>query len=570
MMNFRYTWRFVVFTVVLLFLTFPVAAADEPRALNGALDLTGWDFTRQGPVNLDGEWEFYWNQMLEPKDFLADPRPNRTGLFDVPAPWNNYRLGEKNLPGQGYATFRLLIKLPPDGELKACNIPYMSTAYRLWLNGKLIAENGQVGINRDDMKPEYRTMTMPLWIDGQNAELVLQVSNFYHRRGGFWQSIEMGNLPQVMAKAQKSLAANMFLFGSFMLMGLYHLGMFLFDRKNRIALFFSLFNILISLRSLLVGDVPITRFLPGLNWEILIKAEYLTMYLAVPVILHFVRALYREETNVLIYHIYLFLGGIFSLLVLVTPVRVFSRSLLIYQIILISALIFIFFILIQAVRHKRIGAVYLLAVAPLVILATLNDVLYYNQLVKTANLSPWGVFVFILTQSLVIAGQNKRTQELAVRDPLTKIYNRNYLYPELEHQVKHAKQGGYPLSLVVTDLDNFKMYNDSYGHLNGDKLLKTVAEYLKKNIRSMDVLARFGGDEFVLLFPYTEYEETRLLMERLVGNLKNVLGAEADFVSLSYGISCFPRHGEEINTLLEIADKALYIAKEERNQLKIF
>lgn len=99
----------IVATAFLLLTACGQAASSikETQAKNGVLDLTDWDLARDGPVNLSGEWEFYWEQLLQPDDFAGANLPPRTGLVELPAPWNGYVVNGVPLSGDGYATYRL-------------------------------------------------------------------------------------------------------------------------------------------------------------------------------------------------------------------------------------------------------------------------------------------------------------------------------------------------------------------------------------------------------------------------------------------------------------------------------
>lgn len=157
----------------------------------------------------------------------------------------------------------------------------------------------------------------------------------------------------------------------------------------------------------------------------------------------------------------------------------------------------------------------------------------------------------------------KRVRELSMRDALTCVYNRNFFFPEFERQIAMAKRYGHPVSLVMLDLDRFKQHNDAFGHPEGDALLKDVAMILQQNVRETDTLARFGGDEFVLLLPHTNDREAVVLVQRLKQRMASQL-PECP-VSLSAGIASFPQDGTTTRELLHRADAALYRAKECRD-----
>lgn len=162
----------------------------------------------------------------------------------------------------------------------------------------------------------------------------------------------------------------------------------------------------------------------------------------------------------------------------------------------------------------------------------------------------------------------KHLRELSIMDSLTHVYNRNYFFPEFERQLAMARRHGYPVTLVIFDLDRFKQHNDAYGHLEGDALLKEVAGVLKRNVRETDTLARFGGDEFVLLLPHTGDGEATHTVQRLKERLVEELPESP--ISLSAGIASFPQDGTTSRDLLHRADIALYRAKERRDAVYVY
>jgi hypothetical protein len=108
--------NYLLFLIISPLLLFAACRYDfqekiPPKAVKGVLDLTDWDFKRDGPVNLSGQYEFYWKQHLKPMDFSKATPPKKTGFIKVPGYWNSYKLEGKNLPGNGYATYRLKILL---------------------------------------------------------------------------------------------------------------------------------------------------------------------------------------------------------------------------------------------------------------------------------------------------------------------------------------------------------------------------------------------------------------------------------------------------------------------------
>ncbi len=154
---------------------------------------------------------------------------------------------------------------------------------------------------------------------------------------------------------------------------------------------------------------------------------------------------------------------------------------------------------------------------------------------------------------------------LAWRDGLTGLYNRQYLDRRLSEETLHAEAQGYGFSLAMLDLDTFKNINDAYGHSRGDNVLKSVAAALTEIVRETDVICRYGGDEFAIIFPKTGSLSAQIILERLQHKLAAntiVIGEKAGInITLSIGMASFPKDGRSGEELLSAADSAMYQAK---------
>lgn len=161
-----------------------------------------------------------------------------------------------------------------------------------------------------------------------------------------------------------------------------------------------------------------------------------------------------------------------------------------------------------------------------------------------------------------------RLKELAIRDGLTGLYNRRHLL-ELSHdEVLRAKRYGHSISLILIDLDQFKQINDTYGHLVGDEVLRSAAERLGKGLRSFDIFGRYGGEEFVVVLPETSPDKGCTMAERLRSLLEDHDITHSGYVisvTASFGVSGFENDQPDVNldTLLQLADEALYQAKDQ-------
>lgn len=173
-----------------------------------------------------------------------------------------------------------------------------------------------------------------------------------------------------------------------------------------------------------------------------------------------------------------------------------------------------------------------------------------------------------------LAEEKVDLQEQVIQDPLTGINNRRYLDETLPRELARARREGYPLAVIMLDLDHFKQINDTYSHAAGDEVLKSLAALLKRGARESDVICRYGGEEFVAAMPGMSAERAlqRIDLWRTELAEMRVKYGESDIrVTLSAGVSEFPAHGDDMDTLLARADEMLYRAKSEgRNRISVY
>ncbi len=165
-------------------------------------------------------------------------------------------------------------------------------------------------------------------------------------------------------------------------------------------------------------------------------------------------------------------------------------------------------------------------------------------------------------------------REQAIRDDLTGLYNRRYLHETLQRELNRAIRENYPLSLVMVDVDHFKLVNDEFGHPVGDLVLKSLADQLTTNARSSDIVCRYGGEEFIAVLPHTSVEVAAQRAEEwrlsFAASCVEIFQAEIQ-ATISLGIAEYPRHGQTSAELIAAVDRALYLAKTRgRNRVEVF
>jgi diguanylate cyclase (GGDEF)-like protein len=155
-------------------------------------------------------------------------------------------------------------------------------------------------------------------------------------------------------------------------------------------------------------------------------------------------------------------------------------------------------------------------------------------------------------------------ERMAITDSLTEVHTRRYFMERFEEEIGRAALRKTPLALLLVDVDHFKHFNDQYGHLTGDRILKTMGQILRESIREIDIAGRYGGEEFCVVLPETDLEGAILAGERIRKATENAIIQAYDHtvkVSLSGGVAVFPQDGQTADELIDKADWALYRAK---------
>ena len=250
-----------------------------PVAQQGVLDLSHWDFEKDGVVKLKGEWGFHWKQLLEPNEFPSLSVSEEQNFIKLPSSWNGYKVNGEKLSGDGYATYHLKVIKNVTHKKLMFRTSWMSTSYNLFINGELIASNGVVATTRETMTPQYLPLTVSHYSDTDSLEIILQVANFYHREGGAWYPIEIGLEQQITKTRENALSIDLFLCGAIFIMGIYYLGLYLYRREERASLMFSICCMLMAFRSLLTSELYLPSVFPGIDWDLLIQIDYLSFYM---------------------------------------------------------------------------------------------------------------------------------------------------------------------------------------------------------------------------------------------------------------------------------------------------
>lgn len=396
----------------------PVFSAATPgiEAIKGRIDLRNWDFTKQGSVALSGEWQFYWNQLKAPGDINFENPGGNTSWLEVPGPWNGKIQNKRPVGSDGYATLALRVYLGGAPESLSLSIGTVMTAYELMVNGVLLESVGKVGTGPQDMIPEYKPVSIDIPLGQEVLDIVIRISNYHHRLGGPWSEICLGTASAARTDASQRQAINFIFIGSIFMAGLYHLCLYVLRLNYPPPLYLGLFCLLVVSRALTTGDRYLHSLISVLPWEILLKIEYLTFYLGVPTFALYIAHLLPKEVSRTVLRLLIGAGLLFSLIVLLFPAPVFSRTVHIYQLITLLACLYMLPVFVRAVRNRRKGIFIIIIGFTALFAGIVNDMLYDTYFIKTSYLLQAGMFVFIFCQAVYLSMRFSRThRQLEIR-----------------------------------------------------------------------------------------------------------------------------------------------------------
>lgn len=377
---------------------------DFPAVHNGILDFSKWNLDKDGIVDLSGEWDFYWNTFLTYDD-LKSNRPSPDLQATVPIVWNTYKINGKNLPGIGHATYRIKVVNVKQDTPIALRIPTMSTAYRMFVDDKLIATNGLVASDKDNFKPENKPTTVHIVPKKSQFNIIVHVANYVYARGGMWYSIKMGTPNRIHELERNVIYTDLFLLGSFFIMGLYYFSIFLLRREDRASLYFVFMCLVAIFRTLVHGDYAIYEIFPFISFKWLVLLNYYTVYWAGTAFILFLRELFPKEISKKAVKLSVIYSSLISIITLFSPVTFFTK-LKIYMMIAVTLIISYGLICtcIAFFRKKQNSLIVLIG-ASTIGLGVFHDVLYHGQIITInfGELTPLGFYIFIFLQSFILA-----------------------------------------------------------------------------------------------------------------------------------------------------------------------
>jgi diguanylate cyclase (GGDEF)-like protein len=596
---------FISAMIVLLPMIFHFAVTLKPHvelAVDGNLELTSSDISEKRMLGLSGDWLFFENQFVAPND-VSNAVPQLINISSTVG-WQLSHGGTDTVTG--YGTYHLNVDLGPRNSDLALKIPQIETAYRLFVNDSLMASAGVISKSSKGASPEYKPTIIMLPRELERFSITVQVSNYHSAWGGIWSPIVLGEVGELYAAKRDLVGLSMFVIGALVVTTGFYLIQFYFRPSEKVPLAFACLCLIFLFREFTAEHMYFVMNSLGVGFHTLVKLNYLTFYIGFPVVVCFMHLCFPRAFNQKISRFFYLVAAVFSLFVLFSPMAYVGYSLLSYQVFCLLGILYITICMIVATKNKQPASKMTLFGCIILGLFAVNDMLYAIDFVATGRFFSLGIVGFILCQSYVInnrfnnimshnetlSGQlqqrnselqklgdeletkvEKRTQQLELAnlelnnlaniDNLTGALNRHGLQQHLQSAFERSRRNQEPSSIILFDFDNFKQINDSYGHDNGDNILKLGAKLIQDLIREQDKLARWGGEEFLVFLPNTDLQGASAIGDKLRKAIANQLAGELadDFpVTVTGGVAQI-KNDETFEILFKRADNALYKGK---------
>lgn len=584
------------------------AVQKEVQAAEGQAVLPETNGLGNQALWISGEWNFYPREFLSVHEFSS----STPAALDITKGWNDAELGQDSMGQSGWGTYHLHISLPRTGRFSLM-IPWVNTAYQLYIDDTLVASVGRIGEDPQNHTPAYRPLSVDFTAHRIPVDIVFHISNFDHFQGGLVNPILIGEEKQIASLFTLKNAASTFIFGGMVTAALMMLMLFSPAYREKRLLYIAGLAFLLALRSSLGSSMLIYRVFPAFPWELGIRIEYITLPLAAFCYIGFFRNTYIREFSGRMIRFLQWGAAVCAVLITVLPVSFFGYMLLIiFSLIILVVLYWIFTVLYHRIWQKDYPELIITGAAVFSI-GVFLDLLNYTGIIPhyfPLEFSSISLLAFIFLLIFIYTGQflrtlaysreltsdlevkveqrtnelkeaNERLYQMAVKDDLTDLWNRTELdRRSQEESYRHNRYAGDAslwFSVLYIDLDNFKYFNDTYTHEAGDLILKHFARLMNSCSRKTDSVFRIGGDEFLMFLPKTDEQGAANIAGRIIGEvvqssaqietiLSHHLGTQiavpaSQQLTCSVGIACHKGENLSIERLIQYADTALLQAK---------
>jgi signal transduction histidine kinase/DNA-binding response OmpR family regulator len=486
---FRNSFLYVLFSFVLLSLVNLASASQvsivhsEIQTSTPVIDLREKDFASKESFNLDGYWNTYWGSFIAPNEIATTQET--PVKFPVPGVWNKnpYRFVEDQraesmkgefaegpqviYPPLGFATYHTKVLIPESKSPFYLYIPDMPSAYKLFINGKLSAQNGEPGLYHSTEVPQFRPKVIQVSSDSNELDIVIHISNHHYREGGIWFSLRIAGEAGRFDMEYRPIIFAVFFSAILIAIGLYNFSLFAFRTKELSALYFGLLCLAVGFRRLII-DERVLHLLDWFSWATLQRIEHLCFYLALPLFMGFFTGLYRKHVPAFTMRVSWILISPFVFICLIFENRIYTELNVAFQVLVLISVSYTLVLYLNILRHKSEKVKAFGASLLILALTVIHDVLKANGIVATPfNAAHFGILAFVIAQSIALQRTYLKSLDL-VETMSVELRSRNKELLEMDefkdeflattsHELRTPLQGISGLAKVLIDDENAQL-----------------------------------------------------------------------------------------------------------------
>jgi hypothetical protein len=340
--------------LILLFALIPITDVwCQHRPISkGELDLRNWNSEEHPVLSLDGEWEFYWKELLLSNELQ---KKRRKTFAQLAKPWNEQKIDGKTFTKNGYATYALTIFLPANMKSVSFAVPAVFNSYSFWVNDKLMCTSGRVGKSREEMIPKWKPNTVTVRSPPEILHVIFQISNFQDTRGGCAEVMRIGNTEYLTGLHDTFHASGIALIVFFGIASLGALVVFFIFRPVSF-LYLGLLSMAFTLRFIFSDLYFYHDFGIDLSWLVAAKIEYLTVPLIILSASMFVATIYPQEFKRTILYFFIVTNAVMIPILVFSPSSIFSPLLLVIQVLALAFIVYVMYATVRALIFQRAGA----------------------------------------------------------------------------------------------------------------------------------------------------------------------------------------------------------------------
>jgi signal transduction histidine kinase/DNA-binding response OmpR family regulator len=456
--------------------------ATESSSQDGIVDLRKETFKGGKTADLKGPWAFYWNRLFTPQA-LAKKKLHPNYYTELTKVWNTHK--QLGIPYKAFGCATYSLKVIIDHRKNpslAFFVPATYCSYYFWVNGRLFTQNGIVSKDKDKNKAHWLPILKDYYATSDTLDLVLQISNYEHYKGGISQSIILGDATYLREQREREVASDMLLTGVLIMGALFFFGLYFMGERDREILYFALFCLFFIYRIVAVDKLYyLHHIFPHLNWYFTIYLEYFAIFFCIFIFTLFLKDLYPDETRDWVIKGVRFISLFYIGLLIFTPIYIFTLASQFFLFVVLLFIIYNVYVAIKAYINKRIGSGYaLMSILSLGIAIGLTILSYFKVLDASPFYFIFGFLGFIFFQNLILSYRFAYSLRSAKEQAEQGGQAKSEFLANMSHEIRTPLNGviGFVDLLMKTKLDDTQKQYMSTVLQSANSLLDIINDIL--------------------------------------------------------------------------------------------